>query len=146
VDSFSFRRLTLPGFNSFCIVAITLALSLVPLALSRSTAPVRSNAAIRVNPRKLYGQSPFGVVAAFFAGATTSTFFALGPVFAQKRGLDTAGIAAFMSCGTLGGFLMAWPLGWLSDRICDYARIFAAPTTVDLSFLRRRESDTKDLR
>lgn len=117
------------GFNSFCIVAITLALSLVPLALSRSTAPAGSNAATKINPRKLYGQSPFGVVAAFFAGATTGAFFALGPVFAQKRGLDTAGIAAFMSCGTLGGFLMAWPLGWLSDRIERRLVIIAASIT-----------------
>src|SRR5262249_38399033 len=102
------------GFSPFCIVSITLAFSLVPLALSRSSAPVDASAAARINPRKLYGQSPFGVVAAFFAGATTGAFFALGPVFAQKRGLDTGEIAIFMSCGTLGGFLMAWPLGWLS--------------------------------
>jgi MFS family permease len=117
------------GFNSFCIVAVTLALSLVPLALSRSAAPAGSNAIARVNLRKLYGQSPFGVVAAFFAGATTGAFFALGPVFAQKRGLDTAGIAAFMSSGTLGGFLMAWPLGWLSDRMDRRLVIIASSIT-----------------
>jgi MFS family permease len=105
------------GYRPFCIVAITLALSLVPLALSRSTAPSEANIGARISPRKLYGQSPFGVVAAFLAGATTGAFFTLGPVFAQKRGLDTGGIAIFMSCGTLGGFLMAWPLGWLSDRL-----------------------------
>src|SRR5215472_13823070 len=117
------------GFNAFCIVAITLALSLVPLALSRSTAPAGPNAAARINPRKLYGQSPFGVVAAFFAGATTGAFFALGPVFAQQRGLDTTGIATFMSSGTLGGFLLAWPLGWLSDRIDRRLVIIGASIT-----------------
>jgi len=117
------------GFSPFCIASITLAFSLVPLALSRSTAPVDASAAARINPRKLYGQSPFGVVAAFFAGATTGAFFALGPVFAQKRGLDTGEIAIFMSCGTLGGFLMAWPLGWLSDRMDRRLVIIAASIT-----------------
>src|SRR5262249_2275919 len=47
----------------------------------------------------------------------TSAFFTLGPVFAQGRDLDTGGVAVFMASGTLGGFLMAWPLGWLSDRL-----------------------------
>src|SRR5262249_45076974 len=117
------------GFSPFCIVAITLAFSLVPLALSRSSAPAESSATTRINPRKLYGQSPLGVVAAFFAGATTGAFFALGPVFAQKRGLDTGEIALFMSCGTLGGFLMAWPLGWLSDRVDRRLVIIAASIT-----------------
>jgi MFS family permease len=48
---------------------------------------------------------------------TTSAFFALGPILAQRKGLDTAGVAVFMASGTLGGFLMAWPVGWLSDRL-----------------------------
>jgi MFS family permease len=38
-------------------------------------------------------------------------------ILAQRKGLDTAGVAAFMASGTLGGFLMAWPVGWLSDRL-----------------------------
>jgi len=117
------------GFRPFCMVAITLALSLVPLALSRSSAPAGSSAAARINPRELYRQSPFGVVAAFFAGATTGAFFALGPVFAQKRGLDTVEIAFFMSSGTLGGFIMAWPLGWLSDRMDRRLVIIVASIT-----------------
>ncbi|HET7164946.1 MAG TPA: MFS transporter [Pseudolabrys sp.] len=117
------------GFRPFCIVAVTLALSLVPLALSRSTAPSEASIGARINPRKLYGQSPFGVVAAFLAGATTGAFFTLGPVFAQKRGLDTGEIAIFMSSGTLGGFLMAWPLGWLSDRMDRRPVIIAASIT-----------------
>ena len=45
------------GFRPFCMVAITLALSLVPLALSRSSAPAGSSAAARINPRELYRQS-----------------------------------------------------------------------------------------
>jgi MFS family permease len=66
---------------------------------------------------QLYRQSPFGVVAAILCGITTSSFFALGPIWAQERGLDTTEIAIFMACGTLGGFATTYPLGWLSDRM-----------------------------
>jgi MFS family permease len=105
------------GFRPFCIVTIIIALALVPIALTRAVAPAHEGLGARVGLRWLYRQAPFGVVAACLCGVTTSVFFTLGPVFAQGRGLDTRGIAAFMAGGTLGGFLMAWPIGQLSDRI-----------------------------
>jgi MFS family permease len=106
------------GFAPFCLIAIILAYALVPIVLSRSAAPaMTADNAARIDVLKLNRQAPFGVVAAFLSGATSSAFFSLGPLFAQERGLDTGEIAIFMASGTLGGFLMAWPLGWLSDRL-----------------------------
>ena len=104
------------GFRPFCIVAIIIAFALVPIALTRAVAPTHEGGGARISLRGLYQQSPFGLVAASLCGVTTSAFFTLGPMFAQRRGLDTGGVAAFMASGTLGGFLMAWPVGWLSDR------------------------------
>jgi MFS family permease len=104
------------GFRPFCIVAIIIAFALVPIALTRAVAPAHQGGGARISLRGLYQQSPFGLVAASLCGVTTSAFFTLGPIFAQRRGLDTGGVAAFMASGTLGGFLMAWPVGWLSDR------------------------------
>jgi MFS family permease len=117
------------GFRPFCVVAITIALSLVPIALTSTKAPSSADGNVKIDPRALYRQSPFGVVAAFLTGATTSAFFALGPVFAQGRDLDTGEIALFMSSGTLGGFAMALPLGWLSDRMDRRLVIIAAAVT-----------------
>ncbi|SCY35120.1 MFS transporter [Microvirga guangxiensis] len=105
------------GFQLFCFVAILICLALVPTALSRAVAPAQAVSDTRINLVQLYRQSPFGVVAAVLCGITTSSFFALGPIWAQERGLSTAEIAIFMACGTLGGFLTTWPLGWLSDRM-----------------------------
>jgi MFS family permease len=105
------------GFRPFCLVAIIIAFALVPIALTQAVAPAHEGKGVRVNLRALYKQSPFGLVAAVLCGITASAFFTLGPVFAQRRGLDTAGVAVFMASGTLGGFLMAWPVGWLSDRL-----------------------------
>jgi len=105
------------GFRPFCIVATIIALALVPIALTRAAAPGDVGTSARISLKSLYRRAPFGVVIAFLSGATTASFFALGPIFAQRRALDTGEIAAFMAIGTLGGFMMAWPLGWLSDRL-----------------------------
>jgi len=105
------------GFRLFCFAAILISFALVPTALSRASAPAHAVGEVSINLKRLYRQSPFGVVAAILCGVTTSSFFALGPVWAQQRGLGTAEIAIFMAFGTLGGFLTTWPLGWLSDRM-----------------------------
>jgi MFS family permease len=105
------------GFRPFCIITIIIAIALVPIALTRAVAPASEGRAARISLIALFRRTPFGLVAAFLCGVTTSAFFALGPIFAQRRGLDTAGVAIFMACGTLGGFLLTWPLGWLSDRL-----------------------------
>jgi MFS family permease len=123
------------GFRPFCIVAIIIAFALVPIALTRAVAPSQDEGGARINIRGLYRQSPFGLVAAFMCGVTTSAFFTLGPIFAERRGLDTGGVAAFMASGTLGGFLMAWPLGWLSDRLDRRLVIIGAALTATAALL-----------
>src|SRR4051812_34109058 len=123
------------GFRPFCIIATIIAFALVPIALTRSAAPARPEEKVRISLRRLYRQSPFGIVAAFLCGVTTAAFFSLGPVWAQRRGLDMRAIAAFMSCGTLGGFLTTWPLGWLSDRIDRRTVIIGAAVMASTALL-----------
>jgi MFS family permease len=121
------------GFRPFCIVAIIIALALVPIALTQAVAPAHEGKGAGINLGALYKQSPFGLVAAVLCGITTSAFFTLGPVFVQRRGLDTAGVAIFMASGTIGGFLMAWPIGWLSDRLDRRRVIIGAAITASVA-------------
>lgn len=122
------------GFRLFCIVSMIISLALVPTALSRATAPTQATGKARIDLKGLYRSSPFGAVAALLCGATTASFFALGPVFAQTHGLTTTGIAVFMACGTLGGFAMTWPLGWLSDHV-DRRIVIIGTTAVAAAIL-----------
>jgi len=117
------------GFRLFCIVAIIIAFALVPIALTRAVAPVQEGGGARISLAGLYQKSPFGLVAATLCGVTTSAFFALGPIYAQRKGFDTAGVAIFMASGTVGGFLLAWPVGWLSDRL-DRRRVIIGAAIV----------------
>lgn len=105
------------GFTLFCIVSVLISLALVPVTLSRAQAPQVAMEESSLNLPRLYRQSPFGVVAAFLCGACTGAFFSLGPLFAQKVGLSATGVSIFMALGSLGGFAMTWPLGWLSDLV-----------------------------
>src|SRR5258707_3992335 len=123
------------GFRAFCVITIIIAIASVPIALTQAVAPTHEGAGPRINLRQLYRQSSFGLVGAFLCGVTTSAFFTLGPIFAQRRGLDTAGVAVFMACGTLGGFLLTWPLGWLSDRLDRRLVVIGAAITAAATLL-----------
>jgi MFS family permease len=123
------------GFTPFCVIAMIISCALVPIALTRAEAPAQAGASARINLKALYHQSPLGLVAASLCGVTASAFFTLGPIFAQGRGLDTGGVAAFMASGTLGAFLLAWPLGWLSDRLDRRLVIIGAAITAVASLL-----------
>ena len=103
------------GFELFGIVAMLLALSLVPIAATRihQPAPVRQP---RVSLRRLYAASPSGIIGAFGSGLAMSAFWGLGPVMAQRLDFDAAGIAAFMTATILGGAVIQWPVGAFSDR------------------------------
>ena len=56
------------GFRPFCIVAIIIALALVPIALTRAVAPAHEGGGARISLKGLYQQSPFGLVAASCVG------------------------------------------------------------------------------
>ncbi len=99
----------------FALGSVLMSMGLVPVALTKVTEPplVESH---RLGLAKLYATSPLGVVGAFFSGVSTGAFWGLGAVFAATIGLPTGAIAAFMALTILGGTLMMWPVGWLSDR------------------------------
>jgi MFS family permease len=99
----------------FALASVLMSIGLVPVALTRVKEPPIVEAH-RLGLRKLYEASPLGVVGALFAGVGTGAFWGLAPVMAAGIGLDPAGISAFMSLSILGGVVMMWPIGRLSDR------------------------------
>ena len=44
-------------------------------------------------------------------------FYGVGPLFAQQVGLDTQRTAAFMGTVIVGGLVLQWPMGKLSDVV-----------------------------
>jgi len=99
----------------FALASVLMSAGLIPVALTRVREPEVVEAH-RLSLKTLYDTSPLGVVGAFFAGIGTGAFWGLAPVMAAGIGLDPKGISAFMSATILGGIIMLWPIGRLSDR------------------------------
>lgn len=112
------------GAFLFMIIAILLSLSLVPIALTRATAPALPNTAT-VGLGKLYRASPLGVAGVILSGALAGALYGLGPVFGAQSGFSIAGTATFMTVLIAGGVSLQWPLGLLSD-VFDRRRVINA--------------------
>jgi MFS family permease len=110
--------LTLAGapIIPFVAASILVSLSVLPVALTRSTSPVLGR-----HPtfplRRLYAVSPLAFVGVGVTGIVLGAFYGLGAVYAQRLGLSLNGTASFMGAVIAGGVALQWPLGWLSDRM-----------------------------
>lgn len=100
--------------TAFIIAGALLSIGLVPVVLTRVPHPAQISAA-RLDLARLWRISPLGVAGTLVAGLANGAFFALGPVFAQRIGLDAAAVALFMSTVLLGGVALQWPIGHASD-------------------------------
>jgi MFS family permease len=126
------------GFELFAVAGVWASLALVPVALTRVPEPAPV-AAPRVSLGHIWAQSPLGVFGALASGAVNGAFWGMGPVFADRVGLSPPGVAAFMGATILGGAVLQWPIGRLSDRhdrrtvlagVCAAGALLAVATLV----------------
>ena len=103
------------GFEIFAIMAIFFCLSLVPVSLSESSKP-KAPDSFKFDLGAIWRISPLACVGCLTIGLTNSAFRLIGPLYAGEMGLDVTGIAIFMSAGIVGGAVLQFPLGMLSDR------------------------------
>lgn len=102
------------GFLVFVVISILLSLALVPVALTRMPPPTLPKIS-SFSFRKLYRTSPLGVAGTLISGLVSGAFYGVGPVFVQRLELGVSATALFMSATILGGVVLQWPLGRLSD-------------------------------
>lgn len=98
------------------VASILISLAIIPIALTRSPSP-QIGEAPTVKLNELYRISPLGFVGAAATGLMMGSFYGLGAVYARHLGLSLSATAGFMSAVIVGGVVLQWPLGWLSDRL-----------------------------
>lgn len=104
------------GSTPFMILAAVVALSVIPVGMTRRLAPAPIEST-RSRIRMLFSRSPLAVVGALLSGAVTGGFWTLGAVFAQRTMGGLSQATLFMSVAIVGGALLQYPFGRLSDRI-----------------------------
>lgn len=117
LGQFLFTLASPAAFTLFVLVSILMSLALVPISLSRATAPISEGDQESPSIRRLWEFSPFGAIAMLLAGATFGAFFGLAPLYAQRNGFGQSEIAILMAAFTLGGLAFQFPIGMLSDRV-----------------------------
>jgi MFS family permease len=100
----------------FVLGAIFYCLAILPTALSTAEHP-RPLKATRLDLRKLYQNSPVSAVGCVLIGLANGSFGTLGAVYARRIDLPIASVAFLMAGAVLGGSLIQFPLGRLSDAM-----------------------------
>jgi MFS family permease len=104
------------GILLFVIVSVLISLSLVPILISASTTPA-FEAPERVSFLELFRLSPMGLTGCFLNGVAQGAIYIALALYGRAIGLDTGTIGALIGVALLGGMLLQFPLGRLSDRI-----------------------------
>lgn len=103
------------GHILFSIVTVLIVLSLVPVAMTRLAQPEATDAP-PVSLMYLYDVAPVAIVGSFASGLVMGAFWGMGPLFAQRIGLEAGGVALLMSLTIVGGAALQLPIGRYSDN------------------------------
>ena len=103
------------GFVRFIVVSAVMSLSLVPIALTKVSAPVLGHP-MRISIAEIFKASPLAVVGAVANGLWQAAFFNLGAVFGVMHGLSLPYVSTMMAVAPMAVLVSQMPIGWLSDR------------------------------
>jgi MFS family permease len=117
-------KLGLVGLWPFLAGAVGTAVASVPILLARQLAPefFHDGSLDVVSAIRL---SPAAMAAAFIGGFAEISNLSLIPNVALAAGHSQASALALLSAMTLGGIILQFPIGWLSDKISRFAVIVA---------------------
>lgn len=103
------------GFTIFAIMSIMITLSLVPVSLADRSNPVPPED-VKLDLGRAWAISPLAAIACIAVGVTNSAFRTLSPVYAEEIGMSVTDVVTFVSVSIIGGAVIQYPLGYLSDR------------------------------
>ena len=104
------------GFEIFSVVSLMYCLSLVPVAVTNKTKP-KPPENLKLELGSVWKISPLACMTCLAIGLTNSAFRLIGPIYGVEIGLDTSAVVVFMTMGIIGGALLQYPLGNMSDKL-----------------------------
>lgn len=104
------------GFTLFVIPSVLVSLAFMPILLSASQAP-QFESTRPLAFRALFRVSPLGCIGMLLTGGIFSAMFGMAAVWGAKVGLSVREISIFIGTMYVGGLVLQYPIGWLSDRV-----------------------------
>ena len=104
------------GMLLYIIISILFSLALMPISLTKLSAPVIEEHA-SMSFKKAFDISPVGFICCIASGVLVGTFYMLGTIYASEIGLSLKNVSIFMFWGVMGGMFAQIPFGKLSDKM-----------------------------
>lgn len=99
----------------YCVIAICSALSLLPVTITRFSAPSPEEPSI-LSFKYLFKKAPLGIVGSAMGGLILGPLYTLVPVYLQENAKPDDEVGWVMLAMILGGTLLQYPIGKMSDR------------------------------
>ena len=116
------------GYILFVLISVLVSVSFAPILLSVSPAPLYQTTK-PMTLRELFHVSPLGFIGSAAIGASFAALFGMSSVYGTEKGYSLAEISMFISSIYVGGMLLQYPIGWLSDRMDRRILIVAVTAT-----------------
>jgi MFS family permease len=113
LGQFYLEGVKIEGIEPFIIFSLFTTLSILPLCYTSSSSPDFSEPH-PANLVKLLRASPLGVVACFISGVLLGSLYSFMPMFGVEKKVQ---VSLLLFLLVLGGGVLQWPFGWLSDVI-----------------------------
>lgn len=104
------------GFVLFIVPSVLVSVAFAPILLSVSPVPPFATAK-PLSIRRLFNVSPLGCVGVFLLGGVFSGLFGMSSVYGSQAGMTVSQISMFVAAIYVGGLMLQFPIGWLSDRM-----------------------------
>lgn len=113
-----------PGaFTLFVVAALLVSMAVVPVALVKFPEPEIPGFE-RIPYRTIIDTAPIGLLGAFVTGAANGAVLGMGAVWGARAGLGVDRIALLLTFALVGGVVLQWPIGAISDRFSRRRVIF----------------------
>ena len=103
------------SFEPFILVSVLLSLALVPILLTKRSAPKFKKIGT-ISIKELYKISPLGTVSSFCTGLIHSAFFSLIAVYATTSNFTLFETSILLFMATIAGVIFQGPIGYFSDK------------------------------
>ncbi|MDW4548117.1 MFS transporter [Defluviimonas sp. D31] len=104
------------GYLLFVIPSVLVSIAFTPILLTASQAPA-FELTKPLSFFRLYQISPLGCVGIFLLGGIFSAQFGMASVWGATVGLSVRDLSIFVASIYVGGLVLQYPIGWLSDRM-----------------------------